>query len=144
MKNTMRRLTATISVLGLLAGCAGAPHENPADATPMAAPTADEQTYLQYAGPPIDSFSYLTHFEGFKVLGPASLVLWTHYDTAYLLMVRQPCPELSVVDGLDVTSSTRTVSKNFDYVVLDHDRCQIETIRRLDFAAMKAAHLAGP
>lgn len=132
------RLLALIPTFGLLAGCVAGP---PATAQP---PTPEAQTYLKYAGPPIDSFTYLGHYDGFRALGGPYVVIWTTYADAYLIKVRDPCIELPLANRVALTSSVHTVSRNFDAVLVGQEHCRIGTIQRLDYDAMKRDHVAGP
>ncbi len=129
------RLIASLPLVGLLAVCAAAP---------PAPPSKDAQLYLKYAGPPIDDFTYLGHYDGFRALGGPYVVIWTTYADAYLVKVRDPCIELPFADRIGLTSTSRTVNRNFDFVLVEHDHCRIGTIQRLDYDAMKKAHVAGP
>jgi Family of unknown function (DUF6491) len=114
--------------LGLMAACATAP---------------TEKAYLRYAGPPIESFTYLGHYNGFRTVGGLDLVIWTSSD-AYLIKAVDPCPHLAYANKVELTSEADTVTRSIDWVGIDHDRCRIDTIQRLDFGAMKRAGLAGP
>jgi Family of unknown function (DUF6491) len=114
--------------LGLMAACATAP---------------TEKAYLRYAGPPIESFTYLGHYNGFRTLGGVDLVIWTSSE-AYLIKAVDPCPHLAYAKQVELTSEANTVTRSIDWVGVDHDRCRIDTIQRLDFGAMKRAGLAGP
>ena len=130
------RLIASLALFALLAGCTAAP--------PAAPPSKEAQLYLKYAGPPIDDFTYLGHYDGFRALGGPYVVIWTTYADAYLVKVRDPCIELPFTNRIGLTSTSRTVNRNFDFVLVEHDRCRIGTIQRIDYDAMKKAHVAGP
>lgn len=132
------RLLALIPAFALLAGCVTGPPGN------AQAPTPEAQTYLKYAGPPLDSITYLGHYDGFHALGGPYVVIWTTYRDAYLITVRDPCTQLPFANKVGLTSSVHTVSRNFDWLLVDHDRCRIGTIQRLDYDGMKRAHVAGP
>jgi hypothetical protein len=127
-EHRMRTATLVLS-LGLMAGCATAP---------------TKQTYLQYAGPPIESFTYLGRYNGFRTLGGQDLVIWTTINDAYLIKVLEPCLNLPYANKVDVTSEAHTVTRSIDWVVFDHGRCRIDTIQHIDYGAMKKAGLAGP
>ena len=133
----LTRLVASLPLFGLLAGCVAGP-------TAAAPPSKDAQLYLKYSGPPIDDFTYLGHYDGFRVLGGPYVVIWTTFKDGYLIKVRDPCIELPFANKIGLTSTSRTVNRNFDFVLVEHDRCRIATIQRVDFDAMKKAHEAGP
>jgi len=122
-------IPALVLTLGLMAGCATAP---------------TKQTYLQYAGPPIESFTYLGHYNGFRTLGGQDLVIWTTINDAYLIKVLEPCLNLPYANRVDLTSEAKTVTRSIDWVIFDHGRCRIDTLQHVDYGAMKKAGLAGP
>jgi hypothetical protein len=133
----LARLMPVLPVLGLLAGCVTRPTAPPP-------PSTEAQLYLKYSGPPIDSFTYLGRYDGFRTLGGPYLVIWTTFTNAYLIKVRDPCIELPFASTVGLTSTSNTVNGNFDFVLVDHDRCRIGSIQRVDYDAMKKAHAAGP
>jgi hypothetical protein len=132
---TLTRLTAMVFAAVCLAGCATLP--------PISKQDADtEATLLKFAGPPIDSFTYLGRYDGFRTLGDKQVVLFTTINDAYLIRVRDPCINLRFANRVGLTSSDRTVNRAFDFVLSDHERCRIDTIRHIDYAAMKRARSA--
>jgi len=126
---TLIRPLALILALGLMAGCATAP---------------TKETYLQYAGPPIDSFTYLGHYNGFRTLGGQDIVIWTTINDAYLIKVLEPCMNLPYANKVVLTNEANTVTRLIDWVDFDHGHCRVDTIRHIDYGAMKKAGLAGP
>jgi hypothetical protein len=122
--------TALTLMLGLVAGCVST------------APT--KQVYLEYAGPPIESFTYLGHYTGFRTLGGLDLVIWTSINDAYLIRVFEPCQNLPYANKVGLTSTTSTVTRSIDWVEFEHGRCRIDSIQHVDYGAMKKAGLAGP
>ncbi|HEV2702184.1 MAG TPA: DUF6491 family protein [Steroidobacteraceae bacterium] len=133
----LSRSVASVAMAALLAGCAAAP-------PPPQPPSKDAQLYLKYAGPPIDDFTYLGRYDGFRTLGGPYVVIWTTFRDAYLIKVRDPCIELPFANKVGLTATARTVNRRFDFVIVGHDHCRIGTIQRVDFQAMKDAHVAGP
>jgi hypothetical protein len=127
-----------IPAFGLLAGCLAGP---PANAQ---APTPEAQTYLKYAGPPIDSFTYLGHYYGFHPVGGPYAVIRTTVSDAYLLKVRDPCIQLPFATKVELTSTAHTVSRTFDWLIVGQDHCHIATIQRLDYDTMRRANIVGP
>ena len=125
----MRVALTTILVLTTMAGCSTAP---------------TRQTFLQYAGPPIESFTYLGHYNGFRTLGGQDLVIWTTINDAYLIKVLEPCQNLPYANRVVLTDEAHTVTRSIDWVVFDHGRCRIDTIQHVDYGAMKKAGLGGP
>ena len=133
---TLARSMALLTLFGLMAGCV--------TASPAKSETATTETFMKYAGPPIDGFTYLGHYDGFRVLGGNDVAIWTTINDAYLIRVRSPCVELPFASKVELTDTAHTVTRNFDFLIVDHDRCQIDTIRHVDYGAMKRAHLAPP
>jgi Family of unknown function (DUF6491) len=127
----LTRLMAMLTAVGLMAGCASSP-----------SPT--KETFLQYAGPPIQSFTYLTHYRSFRSLGGQDVVIWTTINDAYLIKVLEPCIDLPYTGKIELTSESRTVTRGIDAVLVGPARCRIDTIRYIDYGAMKKAGLAGP
>jgi Family of unknown function (DUF6491) len=132
---TVPQRLSPVAALGLLAGCV---------AVGASPPTKDAQTFLNYAGPPIDSFTYLGHYKGVRVLGGPYVAIWTSVSDGYLIKVMDPCPNLPFADKLDLTSASNSVNRNYDYVIVGQQRCHIDTLQRLDIQAMKQAHIVGP
>jgi hypothetical protein len=133
---TLTRLTAFIFAAVLLAGCV-APEPRKQD-------VATEATYLKYSGPPIDSFTYLGRYDGLQILGSTQVVIWTTVNDAYLLEVQAPCYNLRLANEVSLTSTARTVSSNFDYVLVGDERCRIDSIRHIDYGAVQRARDATP
>lgn len=132
---TFAGLLASIAALALVSGCA-----TPAPSS--ASPTL--QTYLQFAGPPIDSFTYLGRYDGFRAFGQRDVVIWTNINDAYALHLMSPCVSLPFANGVKLTSSVKTVTRSVDAVLVGGDRCRIESIRHIDYLAMKKAHVGVP
>jgi hypothetical protein len=107
----------------------------------------DEQTlarYMDYAGEPVDSFSYLGRFDGWRSLGRDRVVVWTGVNDAYLLTVQQPCQDLQFAQRIGVTSTGSTVSRGFDSVKVGNNQtCRITEIRPVNYKDLKAAEKAG-
>jgi hypothetical protein len=101
---------------------------------------ADDQTerarYANYAGTPIDRFTWLGRFDGWQPIGPYQLLLWTRIDQAYLLTLQPPCTDLEFTQHIGVTSTAGTVS-DLDSVTFDHQRCPITEIRPVDYGRMR-------
>ncbi|HTY94167.1 MAG TPA: DUF6491 family protein [Steroidobacteraceae bacterium] len=134
--STLKRLMASVPALALMAGCATGSH--------VLSPAPTREQFLQYAGPPIEGFTYLGHYDGFRTLGGNEVLIWTTINDAYLIKVLDPCPELPFARKVELTSSSRTVTRQFDWVIVAHDRCHIDTIRHIDYGAMKRSGIAGP
>jgi hypothetical protein len=133
---TLTRLTAVVFAAAVLAGCAATAPISKQDA-------ATEAKLLQFAGPPIDSFTYLGHYDGFRTLGEKQVVLFTTVNDGYLIRVRAGCRNLRFINRFGLTFTDRTVNRTFDFVLADQERCPIESIRHIDYGAFKRAREAG-
>ena len=98
---------------------------------------ATREQFMQYAGPPVDSFTWLGRYEGWKPLGNQQVVLWTSVNDAYLLTVTAPCVGLDFENGIRLTSTTRTVTRGVDGLLVQGQKCFITQIRPVDYLAMK-------
>lgn len=132
---TLSRLTVCILAAAVLAGCTAPP--------PSKLETATETKLLKFAGPPIDSFSYLGHYDGIRTLGDKEVVLFTTVNDGYLIRVRDGCLNLHYVHEFGLTSTVRTVNRAFDFVLADGERCPIDIIRHIDYRAYKQARDSG-
>jgi hypothetical protein len=92
-----------------------------------------QQQYVDYAGAPIERFNYLGRFNSWTALSDSQLVVWPTINEAYLLTVRQPCINLQFAQRIGVSSTVGTVSTGLDYVLVEHQRCQIKEIRPVDY-----------
>src|ERR1700744_1665400 len=130
MRNVIRPTALILALAGsLMAGCSTAP---------------TKQMYLQYAGPPIESFTYLGRYNGFRTLGGLAIGIWTTINDAYLIKGVEPGGDLVYAKKVELTSEARTVPRSVDWVAFDHGRCRIDTIQHIDYGAMKKAGVAGP
>jgi hypothetical protein len=138
----MANKLAKLAVAGgfvLLVGCASPTHQS------------DEERraqYAAYAGPPIQQFTWLGHFDGWEPLGQSDLVVFTSPSDAYLLKVWPPC-DLRFAsndrggDTIGVTSAGGTVSARLDSII-EHSAavgravCPISEIRKVDYRRMLA------
>jgi hypothetical protein len=117
--------------VALLAGCSGFPRRESDQVT--------LERYLDYAQPPVRSFSYLGRLDGWRPLGRNHVVVWTTPSKAYLLEVAGPCQELPFATRIGLTSTGSTVSTGFDSVRLRRgERCTITEIRPVDYSQMRA------
>jgi hypothetical protein len=91
----------------------------------------------RHAGGPIEQFHFW-EMDRWESLGPAAIAVWTNPNEAYLITVRPPCPGLDFAGAVGVTSTGRRVSRNFDFVTFEHQRCRIAAIRPIDMKGLKA------
>lgn len=76
-------------------------------------------------------------------LGNDALAVWTRPNAGvYLIEVDQPCTGLEYAMTIGVTSTTRTVSRQFDRVKVGRESCGIVRIREVDHSALRAERIA--
>jgi len=132
-----KALMRSLLVLGLVAanGCAaGLP--SPAE--------RDARRYAQFerhAGAPVEEFHFW-QMDRWESLGTEAIAVWTNPNEAYLIRVRPPCAGLDFANGVGVTSTGRRVSRSFDFVTFEHQRCRIAEIRPVDVKGLKAERRA--
>jgi hypothetical protein len=90
---------ALVVPLSLLAACSGIPRQ--------ARDNERLERYQQYAGPPIDSFTYLGRYDGWNSLDESHLVVWTGINTAYLITVQPPCNDLRFAERIGLTQDRK-------------------------------------
>ena len=90
-----------------------------------------------YAGKPVDHFTWLTHYDGWEPISHYQLVVWTDISQAYLITVFSPCTDLMFARRIGLSSTADTVYAHFDAVHADGWRCQIDTIRPVDYRRMQ-------
>jgi len=130
------RVLLAVTAAAALSACAGMPKRESEQAT--------LDRYMDFAGQPVESFSYLGRFDSWRSLGRDKLVIWTSLNNAYLLTVQQPCQDLEFANRIGLTSTTGTVSRGFDAVrVGRHERCTITEIRPVNYKDLRAAERAG-
>jgi hypothetical protein len=125
----LRNVLLLLSVAVLSACAAQGPRER------------DEQMlerYLEFAGPPVESFSYLGRVNGWNALGDDQLVIFTSVNDAYLLSLASPCRDLQFAKNIRINATGSTVHSRFDTVRVDQT-CQITQIRPVDYGAVREA-----
>lgn len=118
-----------VAVVALLAACAEIPQNTAA--------TRQASLYGQYAGAPVDAFTYLGRYDSWTSIGNNQLVVWTTPNDAYLITVRQPCTQLPWVQHIGLTQTAHSVTQKFDFVLAGHDRCWIQSIQPVNYLQMK-------
>jgi Family of unknown function (DUF6491) len=119
-----------VALAALLAACSGI--------SQRAKDQEMQAQYQQYAGAPIDHFTYLGHYDDWRSLSSTQLVVWTSLNEAYLLTVREPCIDLKFTNRIGLSSTAGTVTNRLDSVLVNRDRCQITEIRPVDYKKMRS------
>ena len=123
-----RFIVAVLATL-IVSACAGIPKR-----------TSDQEDlarYLQYAGEPVSSISYLGRYDGWRALGRDNLVIFTAPNEAYLLTIAGPCNDLPFANRIAIDARGPTLSRG-DAVILGRgQRCLITELRPVDYRKMK-------
>lgn len=123
-----RGAAAMLGVVLLLAGCAG-PSAREREAARLA-------QFESVAEAPVESFRFWS-LHKWESLGPEAVAVWTRVNEAYLLRVDRPCFGLEYARAIAITSNAHTVSRRFDTVNFDDQKCRIAEIRPVDAKAVK-------
>jgi hypothetical protein len=97
------------------------------------------ERYRDFAGAPIDEFTYLGRYDGWRSLGRNVLAIQTSISDAYLLTVQGPCSELEFANTIALTSTGNTVRRGLDSVRTGRVSCAITEIRPVNYAEMRKA-----
>ncbi len=125
------RIAPILLASAVLAACASqSPRERDAEAYEL---------YRDFAGAPINEFTYLGKYDGWRSLGRNVLAIQTGLNEAYLITVQGPCSDLQFAQTIGLTSTVNTVHRGLDAVLVGRDRCPITEIRPVDYAALRKA-----
>jgi Family of unknown function (DUF6491) len=127
----MKHRIALMLLTGTLAACASqSPRQRDAEAYEL---------YRDFASAPVNEFTYLGKYDGWRSLGRNVLAIQTGLSEAYLITVQGPCSDLPFAQTIGLTSTANTVHRGLDSVLVGRDRCQITEIRPVDYAALRKA-----
>jgi hypothetical protein len=111
----------------LLTACSAmAPHES----RPLL------ERYMQYAGPPIQRFSYRDSDYGWQTAAADKVVVFVAQD-AYVLGVSPPCAQLQFAQHIRLHTAINGTVSRYDYVLFDDQKCLIDEIRPVDYRRMQ-------
>ena len=125
------RFPLILLTAAVLAGCAGQ--------SPRERDTEAYELYRDFAGAPIDEFTYLGNYDGWRSLGKNVLAVQTGMRDAYLITVQGPCSELPFANTIALTSTGNTVRRGLDSVRVGGENCTIREIRPVDYAGLRKA-----
>ena len=133
MKNRWNaaRVALLLGVVALLAACASIPLKEREQ--------AERARVEAYAGQPVDHFTWVGRYDGWKALSRDEALVWTTPDKAYLIKVAEPCEDLRSAARIGLTSTLNTVySRGLDYLKVRGWRCAITQIRPVDYGRLQA------
>lgn len=129
------RLVLFVLAIALLAGCAT---NNRAErqATRLA-------LYEAHAGEPVRSIRTF-RWDRYEVLGDSAIALWASPRRGWLVSLRKPCIGIDSTRLIAIEQTSPSLYARFDRIVFRtfsgvDERCMIETIRPVDYAAFRAA-----
>lgn len=130
-------LAALLAACALVVACSSVPVTQRED--------RERAQFEAYAGKPVDEFTWLGHYYSWEYVGDYTVVVWPNPFDAYLIKVVPPCEDLPWVQAIGLTSTARTVSARFDFVLVHREgegrrslpwRCPIKEIRPVDYRRM--------
>ncbi len=129
------RLAFLVLVVGMLAACAT---NNRAER--LAARLA---LYEAHAGEPVRSIRTF-RWDRYEVLGDSAIALWASPRRGWLVTLRKPCIGIDNTRLIGIEQTTPSLYARFDRILFRtfsgiDERCMIETIRPIDYAAFRAA-----
>jgi hypothetical protein len=113
--------------------------------SPKQRDAAELARFERHASPPQDSMHYfrLDNFQylGKNAGGEDAIAVWTGVNQVYLLTLQAPCVNLDLPLAIGLTSTSGSVNARMDYVKYNYNgpqQCRIETIRKVDYKALRA------
>jgi hypothetical protein len=125
---------ASITLVSVLGACAS-PGPRERDAMRL-------DQFMEAAGPPVESFQFV-RMHRWQGLGRDAVAVWTRLNQIYLIRVEQPCLGLEFARSIGLSSSVGRVSRRFDAVSFENQRCRIEEIRPVDYDQLRRLQRAG-
>jgi hypothetical protein len=125
------RIAWLLGLMALLAACSSIPLQEREQ--------AERGRIEAYAAQPVDHFTWLGRYDGWKPLSRDEALVWTTPQKAYLIKVASPCEDLRLAARIGLTSTLNTVySRGLDYVKVRGWRCPIRQIRPVDYGRLQA------
>ncbi|MBW4053355.1 MAG: hypothetical protein HIU85_18210 [Proteobacteria bacterium] len=98
---------------------------------------AQRTQFNDYAGKPVEQFTWVTANRSSWAIDRNQLVAWTNINQAYLVTVASPCPNLRFANRIGISSTAGTVYARFDRVFAQGRTCLIKTIQPVDYRRMQ-------
>ena len=96
-----------------------------------------EAEYERFAGAEVDRIRAFNLY-GWTVLDREKLVLWTRPNEAFIVELDRACPNLEFARKIGISNFGNTIHARFDSIIVNRDRCRIESIRTVDAKALRA------
>ncbi|MGH8180841.1 MAG: DUF6491 family protein [Steroidobacteraceae bacterium] len=120
------RIASFLVAAALLASCAALEHQDAAQAA----------RYNAYAGQPVEHFTWLTQHRGWAAISSNQLIAWSDANHPYLVTVVEPCPDLWF-HAHGISSTLDDVHAHTNQVLASGRRCEIQSIRPIDYLRMQ-------
>jgi hypothetical protein len=127
MKTSILWLAAAAILLG---ACAS-------DPTQTSRRDLKREEYLRHAGEPVDRIRVL-NIHGWTVIDREQLVIWTRPNEAFLFDLDAPCQNLEFARKIGISNFGSNIHSRFDALIVNRDRCRINSIRPIDTKALRA------
>ena len=92
--------------------------------------------FEHYAGKPQDAVTVF-QLQGWQPLGDDHIAIWTGVNNVYLIKVAKPCVNLSWTNSVGINPHMNQLQARFDSIHVRGMPCQIETIRKVDYRALR-------
>ena len=92
--------------------------------------------FEKFAGKPQDAVTVF-QLQGWQALGDDHIAIWTGVNDVYLIRVAKPCINLSWSNGIGIQPHMNQLRTRFDNVYVHGMPCQIESIRKVDYLAVR-------
>ena len=92
--------------------------------------------FEHYAGKPQDAVTVF-QLQGWQPLGDDHIAIWTGVNDVYLIKVAKPCVNLSWTNSVGINPHMNQLQARFDSIHVRGMPCQIETIRKVDYRALR-------
>ncbi len=99
--------------------------------------------YEAHAGEPVRSIRTF-RWDRYEVLGDNAVALWASPQRGWLVKLRSPCIDIDSTRMIAIEQASPALYARFDRIVFRtfsgiDERCVIDTIRPIDYAAFRAA-----
>ncbi len=92
--------------------------------------------FEHYAGKPQGAVTVF-QLQGWQPLGDDHIAIWTGVNDVYLIKVAKPCINLSWTNSVGINPHMNQLQARFDSIHVRGMPCQIETIRKVDYRALR-------
>jgi hypothetical protein len=128
----MQRTLLILVAIAVLAGCETGLSRRPGETS--------LGRYQPYVGAPIQDFTAFS-FDGWELVSPTQVIVWTQINRAYLITVWDSCQNLNFAQRIGIQATGALVTR-LDSIRVGRERCPIQEIRPVDMARFRADRAA--